>query len=70
MDTYTNYTSYFSGPFTVRCIPFKTTAELTIQNVLNESYYRSYLINRFSGSSGPFNIGSSPMGITDIKMSP
>lgn len=51
-------------------VTFKTTAELTNSNILNEANYGPYIANRFTTSSGStLSLTSAEVVVTDLKMS-
>lgn len=58
------------GSFTVYSVPFKTEPELTIQNILSESYYQDYINQRFTSSSGVLDPTLGYLVITDLRMNP
>jgi hypothetical protein len=69
LDSFNRYTNFYNGKFTVRCIAFKSDALLTVENVLNESNYRSYIYSRFTTPSGTINPAIGSLSITEMRMS-
>jgi len=50
--------------FTFRCILFKNISEATIDNLMNDSYSKEYLLKRIAYSNGdPIDMTHSKIGI-------
>lgn len=65
-DVYNTYPSHYY--FSVYATGFTSQAQLSIENILNEANYLSYIVNLFTGSSGRLNAANGKLMITELAM--
>lgn len=61
--------TYNMGIFTLRCVIFKNSADVTIANLMNDTYVDTYIKNRLTQPNGTYNDPYLyPIALSDIRL--
>jgi len=59
----------YNGVFSLRCVIFKKAADVTISNLMNDSYVDTYITKRLTQPNGNYNNPYNyPIALTDIRL--